>query len=196
MTVFLCDGLFQLKPPLASTISSSSSTTVDNTFRSFFSITMRLPKELQMILCHRVVGSKKESILCLDSEAAFRALAKMLLPVSTPPSPQPPSPLPSPAPTSIRYVMGGIKQCCLSEPAIPMALSSYSSFVPFIWLRSNIFSLQFQIQLRVDFVNTTALNFFPSFLPFLPSQSNVFFPFFSFVPHLSPCNSHLLDSRT
>jgi len=35
--------------------------------------------ELQMILCHRVVGSMKQNILRKDSEAAFKALARILL---------------------------------------------------------------------------------------------------------------------
>ena len=35
--------------------------------------------ELQMILCHRVVGSMKQNILLKDSEAAFKSLAGILL---------------------------------------------------------------------------------------------------------------------
>ena len=35
--------------------------------------------ELQMILCHRAVGSTKQNILHKDSEAAFKELARILL---------------------------------------------------------------------------------------------------------------------
>jgi len=34
--------------------------------------------ELQMVLCHRVMGSAKDSILLIDSEVAFKALATIL----------------------------------------------------------------------------------------------------------------------
>jgi len=40
--------------------------------------------ELQMILCHRVVGSMKQNILSKDSEAAFKSLARILLLSSLP----------------------------------------------------------------------------------------------------------------
>ena len=69
-TVFLCDDLLQLKPALV----SSNSPAV-----RFFAIAKRLPMELQMVLCHRVVGSRKQNILRKDSEAAFKSLAKTLL---------------------------------------------------------------------------------------------------------------------
>ena len=45
----------------------------------FFNITRRLPLELQMVLCHRVVRSAKDIIQGQDSEVAFRSLAKNLL---------------------------------------------------------------------------------------------------------------------
>jgi len=35
--------------------------------------------ELQMVLCHRAVGSMKQDILRRDSEPAFHSLAKSLL---------------------------------------------------------------------------------------------------------------------
>ena len=63
LTVFLCDDLLQLKP------ASHPAATL------FFTIASKLPMELQMILCHRVVGSRKQNILHKDSEAAFKALA-------------------------------------------------------------------------------------------------------------------------
>jgi len=46
----------------------------------FFAIAWRLPMELQMILCHQVVGSANDSILSQYSEAAFKSLARTLLP--------------------------------------------------------------------------------------------------------------------
>ncbi|MHB1910093.1 MAG: ankyrin repeat domain-containing protein [Nitrososphaerales archaeon] len=41
----------------------------------FFSISARLPLELQMILCHRTYASPKDLILIRDAEPSFRALA-------------------------------------------------------------------------------------------------------------------------
>jgi len=70
LTVFLCDDLLQLKPaPLASTAASTR----------FFATAKKLPMELQMMLCHRVVGSMKENILHQDSEAAFKLFVRILL---------------------------------------------------------------------------------------------------------------------
>jgi len=66
LTVFLCDDLLQLKP--ASHLSST---------RFFFIIT-KLPVELQMVLCHRAVGSMKQNILHKDSEVAFKSLARTI----------------------------------------------------------------------------------------------------------------------
>ena len=74
LTVFLCDDLLQLKPaPLASTNPTSAAAT------RFFAIISAVPMELQMILCHHAVGSMKQNILRKDSEAAFKALAGILL---------------------------------------------------------------------------------------------------------------------
>ena len=44
----------------------------------FFNIARRLPLELQMVLCHLVVGSAKEIIPGNDSEVAFKSLANRL----------------------------------------------------------------------------------------------------------------------
>ena len=76
LTVFVCDDLLQLKPALTS-LASPSPTTVSAL--RFFSMTMKLPMELQMILCHRVLGSAKQNILHKNSEPAFKALARILL---------------------------------------------------------------------------------------------------------------------
>jgi len=75
LTVFLCDDLLQLKPDshLAAILDHAAAATAT----LFFTIAKRLPMELQMILCHRVVGSMKQNILRKDSEAAFKSLARL-----------------------------------------------------------------------------------------------------------------------
>ena len=73
LTVFLCDDLLQLKPALTATTTASAAAT------RFFIIASKLPMELQMIMCHRVIGSTKQNILQKDSEAAFKSLARILL---------------------------------------------------------------------------------------------------------------------
>ena len=64
--VFLCDDFVTLKGAITETA-------------RFFSIIRRLPMELQMIICHRVYGSSKNSIKSSESEPAFKDLAKYLL---------------------------------------------------------------------------------------------------------------------
>jgi len=66
--VFVSDGLLQIK-----------NTTTTTPAARFFSIARRLPLELQMVLCHRVVGSGKELIPGKDREVTFKTLAKSLL---------------------------------------------------------------------------------------------------------------------
>jgi len=80
LTIFLCDDLLQLKPPLV----SSKPTAATAAAVRFFAITKRLPMELQMLLCHRVVASSKQNILHRDSEPAFKSLARILLLPSKP----------------------------------------------------------------------------------------------------------------
>ena len=81
LTVFLCDGLLQLKPARARRTcpTSAVATAAAAATTRFFLIVEKLPMELQMILCHRVVGSVKDSILSKDSEVAFKSLAKNFL---------------------------------------------------------------------------------------------------------------------
>ena len=75
LTVFLCDELLQLKPANATlTVNPASAVATQ-----FFTVAKKLPIELQMILCHRTVGSMKQNILCKDSEATFKSLAQTLL---------------------------------------------------------------------------------------------------------------------
>ena len=72
--VFLSDDWLQLKKPDPATSSSAAAAAIQ-----LFAIARRLPMELQMILCHRAVGSSKQNILHKDSEAAFKSLAWVLL---------------------------------------------------------------------------------------------------------------------
>ena len=67
LIVFLCDDLLLLKP--------ASHPAADTAAARFFAVASKLPMELQMILCHRVVGSMKQNILRKDSEAAFKSPA-------------------------------------------------------------------------------------------------------------------------
>jgi len=70
LTVFLCDELLQL---------TTTNEIVAGGATRFFVIASKLPMELQMVLSHRAVGSKKQNILVKDSEAAFKSLATILL---------------------------------------------------------------------------------------------------------------------
>jgi len=65
LVVFVSDGLLKIKD-----------TTTATPAARFFSLARRLPLELQMVLCHLVMGSSKETIPGKESEAAFRELAK------------------------------------------------------------------------------------------------------------------------
>ena len=65
--VYLCDDHLEVKQ-----------TNLENEPERFFSITKRLPMELQMIICHRVYGSCKDAVLKKDSELAFSHLGLIL----------------------------------------------------------------------------------------------------------------------
>ena len=80
LVVFLCEDLLKIKETEPKTAASK-----------FFTIATSLPMELQMVLCHRVVGSKKQNILSRDSEFSFRQLAALNIP--TAPGMPAPSPL-------------------------------------------------------------------------------------------------------
>ena len=81
LTVFLCDGLLALKPApqLHPLIKALAVPTAAARATRFFEMASNLPMELQMLLCHRVVGSMKQNVLHEESEAAFKALANSLL---------------------------------------------------------------------------------------------------------------------
>ena len=67
LVVFVSDGLLQI-----------NDTTTTTPAARYFKIARSLPLELQMVLCHRQVGSGKEIIPGKESEVAFRELAKRL----------------------------------------------------------------------------------------------------------------------
>lgn len=66
LVVFASDGLLEIKE------------NENHEAARFLRIIVQLPLELQMILCHRVVGSFGMNITGNDAEAAFRDLAKKL----------------------------------------------------------------------------------------------------------------------
>jgi len=70
LVVFVSDGLLQVTQGNQPTSTLAA---------RFFTIAIQLPLDLQMVLCHRVVGSGKEIIQGKHSEAAFKSLAKSLL---------------------------------------------------------------------------------------------------------------------
>ena len=76
LTVFLCDELLRFKPASHLAATPDHATTAAT---RFFAIAAKLPMELQMVLCHRAVGSMKQNILLKDSEIAFKSLARILL---------------------------------------------------------------------------------------------------------------------
>ena len=67
LVVFVSDGLLQVNE------------TISTPGARYFSIATQLPLELQMVLCHRVVGSAKELIQGKESEVAFKYLDETLL---------------------------------------------------------------------------------------------------------------------
>ena len=68
LMVFVSDELLQV-----------NDATTPSPAARFFSIARKLPLELKMILCLRVVGSVKELIPTMEREAAFKELANRLL---------------------------------------------------------------------------------------------------------------------
>jgi len=74
LVVFVSDGLLQTK---ATGVKAGAKRT------RFFNIARRLPLELQMVLCYRVVQSAKEITPGKESETAFKLLAERLLSIYT-----------------------------------------------------------------------------------------------------------------
>jgi len=65
LVVFVSDGLLQINDSKTTTPAAR-----------YFSIAAQLPLELQMVLCHRQMGSDKEIIPGKESEIAFKELAR------------------------------------------------------------------------------------------------------------------------
>jgi len=72
LVIFLCDDLLAVRAK-----SSPFGTSIRKAAR-FFQIVQRLPMELQMVLCNRVFGAAKNSVLTKDSEPAFKKLGRLL----------------------------------------------------------------------------------------------------------------------
>ena len=72
LAIFLSDGLLKFRPAFLMT------TNEETDAQRFFSMCLRLPMEIQMILCRRAAGSAKNSILTKHSEPAFRALVQTM----------------------------------------------------------------------------------------------------------------------
>jgi len=68
LVVFVSDGLLQVQD-----------TKITTPAARFFSIAAQLPLELQVVLCHRQLGSGKEIISGKESEVSFKSLAERLL---------------------------------------------------------------------------------------------------------------------
>jgi len=73
IALFWCDDLLRI---------TETTRGEDSLMRAkrFLRITKRLPMELQMLLCYRIVGSMRSNIPLFEREAAFRDLARRLLP--------------------------------------------------------------------------------------------------------------------
>jgi len=71
LVIFLCDDLL--------TMSAGSSTSSLHKAARFFQIARCLPMELQMVLCNRVFGARKNSVLTKHSEPAFKKLGRLLV---------------------------------------------------------------------------------------------------------------------
>ena len=75
LVVFLCDGLLSVNTGSSSSASPPSPTS--KKAARFFQIAHCLPMELQMMLCNRVFGSWKNSVLTKHSEPAFKRLGRL-----------------------------------------------------------------------------------------------------------------------
>ena len=75
LVVFICDNLLALT---TSAVKLEEKEREMAEAKRFFKMVVRLPMELQMVVCHHVYGSHGDSILSKESEAAFRALARVI----------------------------------------------------------------------------------------------------------------------
>jgi len=74
LVIFLCDELLTVS---AEGSASSPSTASNNKASRFFQMCRHLPIELQMVLCNRVFGAGKDTVLTKHSEPAFKKLGKL-----------------------------------------------------------------------------------------------------------------------
>lgn len=72
LVIFLCDDLLRLK-------NKDVSPLIRHETVRFLSIMKELPMELQMIICHRAVGSAGTNIASKTAEFGFRQLAKVYM---------------------------------------------------------------------------------------------------------------------
>lgn len=83
LVIFLSDGLVTCNQPQSQQPQSQQQTNDEVATKArlairFFRVALQLPMELQMLLCHRVVGSTRRNIKATVSERAFRNLAGAL----------------------------------------------------------------------------------------------------------------------
>jgi len=76
LVVFICDDLLALATSAGKKEEEKERETAEA--KRFFKMVVRLPMELQMVVCHHVYSSHGDSILSKESEAAFRALARVI----------------------------------------------------------------------------------------------------------------------
>jgi hypothetical protein len=80
--VFICDGLLAINPAVLGTVETirgrgPAESPSEGSVR-FLRVAVRLPLELQMVLCHIAFGSSGNTIPATESEIAFRSLARRL----------------------------------------------------------------------------------------------------------------------
>ena len=75
LVIFQCDDLLAMRPESAL---ASPSVIFPSAAARFFQIALRLPKGLQMMLCNRVFGAVKDTVLMKNSEPAFKRLGRLL----------------------------------------------------------------------------------------------------------------------
>jgi hypothetical protein len=75
----LASGLFALLVFIRKDLLRQKIAIIDSKTASFFAIAKKLPTELQMILCHRVYRSGRDTILLKDSETSLKSLQFLFL---------------------------------------------------------------------------------------------------------------------
>ena len=80
LVIFLCDNLLLVKSARPTEEADPAAASA----RRFFALIVKLPMELQMVICHRVYESAGELILTKSSEVAFRSVVRKLQPKRAP----------------------------------------------------------------------------------------------------------------